>query len=159
MSSDARHTLFEELTREIRLSGSLGTLYGQAVADRLAIHYTDLQTMDLLNIFGPMTAGRLSELTGLTTGATTRLIDRLEAGGYVHRSPHPFDRRKVIIEVNPEKGSECFALFAPMGDRLRSMWEQMIPEQLETILDFYRRSNEIMLEQNTRIRKETAEAD
>ena len=52
---------------------------------------------------GATTAGRLSEITGLTSGAVTRVIDRLEQAGYVRRVPDPADRRRVIVEVVPEK--------------------------------------------------------
>jgi DNA-binding MarR family transcriptional regulator len=105
-----------------------------------------------------MTAGRLSELTGLSSGATTRLIDRLEASGYVRRMRDPSDRRRVIIEPIAEKGPEVFALFAPMGQRIRALWETFDPEQIQLLVEYLRKSNAIMAEENARIRREAEEA-
>ena len=59
---------------------------------------TDLESLDILARHGPMTAGRLAEMTGLTTGAITGLVDRLERRGYARREPHPTDRRSVIVQ-------------------------------------------------------------
>src|SRR5919109_4895952 len=87
-----------ELSREMRLMSSFDALFSQAVAERVGMHSTDIETMDLLNTLGPMTAGELSERTGLSSGATTRLIDRMERAGYVRRRPDQHDRRCVIVE-------------------------------------------------------------
>ncbi len=158
MSSETRHTadLHRELAREVRLMTSYSALFSQAVAERLGIHHTDMETMDFLNLFGPMSAGELSERTGLSTGATTRLIDRLEAAGFVRRTTDPRDRRRVIIEpaAPGEKIAQGMRLFGRMGRRHSDLWGSYSPEQLEVIIDFLRRSNEIMNEENTRLRKE-----
>jgi len=63
----------------------------------VGVNPTDLGSLCLLLLHGPAPAGRLAELTGLTTGAVTGVIDRLESGGFVHREVDPADRRKVIV--------------------------------------------------------------
>ena len=63
----------------------------------VGLNPTDLASLCLLLLHGPAPAGRLAELTGLTTGAVTGVIDRLEDGGFVHRQVDPADRRKVIV--------------------------------------------------------------
>jgi DNA-binding MarR family transcriptional regulator len=138
---------------------SYSALFSQAVAERLGIHHTDMETMDFLNLFGPMSAGELAERTGLSTGATTRLIDRLEAAGFVRRTTDPKDRRRVIIEhADPtEKIALAVKLFGQMGKRHANLWATYSPEELETIVDFLKRSNEIMQEENRRLRKESCE--
>jgi DNA-binding MarR family transcriptional regulator len=147
-----------DLVRELRLMSTLSTLFGEACADRLNLPHSDMETLDLLNIFGPMSPGRLSELTGLSSGATSRLIDRLETAGFACRKPDPSDRRKVIVEPVPaEKLGQAMALYAPMARRHLEMWAGFKPEDLQTVLDFVRKSNEIMLEENARIRRETRE--
>lgn len=73
-------------------------LHGNATAAALGLGGTDLYALSTLTAHHGMTPGELAEATGLTTGATTRLIDRLERGGHVRRVPDPADRRKVRIE-------------------------------------------------------------
>ena len=72
-------------------------MFHQAVADVLGLHITDHKCLDLLHRFGAMPAGRLGELTGLTTGAVTGIIDRLEQAGYARRANDPKDRCRTIV--------------------------------------------------------------
>jgi MarR family len=67
------------------------------------VNPTDLGALCLLLLHGPAPAGRLAELTGLTTGAVTGVIDRLETGGFVRREVDPADRRKVIVVPDAER--------------------------------------------------------
>jgi len=68
-----------------------------AIAAAQGIHPTDLIAASYLHDVGPATAGRLAEITGLTTGAMTACIDRLEREGFAKRQADSNDRRKVII--------------------------------------------------------------
>jgi DNA-binding MarR family transcriptional regulator len=138
--------------RETRLSSSLTVLFSQAVADRLGVHSTDIETMDMLHLYGPMTAGQLAERAGLTTGATTRLIDRLERAGFVSRRHDDNDRRRVIIEPSWEHAASVMALFEPIGRRMGRLWASYSAEELTTIIDFMHRSNEILSEENAALR-------
>jgi DNA-binding MarR family transcriptional regulator len=138
--------------RETRLSSSLTVLFSQAVADRLGVHSTDIETMDLLHIYGPITAGQLGEHAGLTSGATTRLIDRLERAGFVKRRHDENDRRRVIIEPSWDHAGAVMALFEPIARRMGQLWASYSPEELETIIDFIHRSNEIVSEENAALR-------
>lgn len=69
--------------------------YDELVAARLGINRTDLRCLDLLHETGTMSAGPLAVGSGLTTGATTRMLDRLERIGYIRRLPDREDRRRV----------------------------------------------------------------
>ena len=147
-----RNATLEALNRETRLSSTLTVLFSQAVAERLGVHSTDVETLDLLNLMGPLTAGRLAELTGLTTGATTRLIDRMERAGFAHRRPDPNDRRRVIVEWSAASAGRIMPLFEPLGRRLGELWQSYSDEELALVLDFTRRTNEILSEENQRLR-------
>jgi DNA-binding MarR family transcriptional regulator len=138
--------------REVRLMSSFDSLFSQAVAERVGMHQTDIETMDLLNTLGPMTAGELSARTGLSSGATTRLIDRLERAGYVRRRSDEADRRCVIIEPVPENLEQLGALFQPMADGLAELWSTFDNTELDVIIDFARRSNALTAELNARLR-------
>src|ERR671921_153093 len=86
-------------------------LFHQALADILGFHITDHRCMHFLHRYGPMPAGRLSEVTGLTTAAVTSIIDRLEQAGYAKRTNDPKDRRKTIVEpIRIKKIKTEFAL-------------------------------------------------
>jgi DNA-binding MarR family transcriptional regulator len=74
-----------------------------AAADRLGIGASDFDALLLIDATGPMTAGRLAEAMGLTTGAVTGLVDRLQRAGWVQRTRHEADRRQVLIELAPER--------------------------------------------------------
>src|SRR4030088_878997 len=98
----ARAALMEELEHAVRRSSALGVIFGQTVANRAGISSSDLECLDFLNLEGRVTAGRLAELTGLTTGAITGVVDRLEKATLVRRERDESDRRKVFIAIVPE---------------------------------------------------------
>jgi DNA-binding MarR family transcriptional regulator len=95
-------------------------MFHQAVADELGLPITDHKCLDLIHRFGAMPAGRLAELTSLTTGAVTGMIDRLEKAGYVRRTNDPKDRRKTIIEPISNKKLErkIEMIFMPIHERM-----------------------------------------
>jgi len=100
MSSDSRHrqALLGKLLGAMRVWSDTDVMFSQALADQLGLNLTDLKASSMLNWTGPMPAGRMAELTGLTTGAITGVLDRLEKSGWVKRVKDPGDRRHVIIE-------------------------------------------------------------
>jgi len=148
----ARQDKIAELAREMRLMSSFDALHSHAVAERVGMHPTDIETMDLLNTLGPMTAGERGRRTGLPTGATTRLIDRMERAGYVRRQPDETDRRRVIVEPIDENLGPIGALFQPLIDGLTKLWRSLDPEDLETVTRFIRETNEVTAEVNARLR-------
>ena len=83
-----------------------------------------------------MTAGRLAELTGLTTGAITGVIDRLEKAGYVRRERDESDRRKVFIAVVPETAARIGRLYVPMQQSMQKVWSRYSEEELRLLLRF-----------------------
>ena len=151
-SEEIRHRKIEEGRREMRLMSSFDALLSQAIAERVGMHSTDIETMDLLNTLGPMTAGELSRRSGLTSGATTRLIDRLERAGYVHRQVDVADRRCVIIAPVPENLERLIALFQPLIDGMTELWSTFDDDELDVIVEFARRSNALVAEVNARLR-------
>src|SRR6201997_4777839 len=120
----------------MRKSSAQGTIYGSAVAESAGISNSDMDCMDFLNFEGRMTAGRLAELTGLTTGAITGLIDRLEKSGYVRRERDESDRRKVFIAVVPETAARIGRLYVPMQQSMQKVWSRYSEEELRLLLRF-----------------------
>src|SRR5258708_19429477 len=104
----------KELERAIRRSSGVGGIFSQTVADRAGVSSSDLECLDFLNLEGRVTAGRLAEVTGLTTGAITGVVDRLEKAGFVRRERDESDRRKVFIAIVPENVPKLPRFYAPM---------------------------------------------
>jgi DNA-binding MarR family transcriptional regulator len=106
-------SLVDALNWEARRTSAFTGLLNRAVAARLGINPTDLEIAGLIGVTGPVTPGRLAELTGLATGTITLVADRLERAGFARRVPDPADRRSVVIELLPDRASEAAELFAP----------------------------------------------
>src|SRR3954470_6475303 len=96
-SAKARAALLTELEHAVRRSSAQGVIFGQTVANVAGISGSDLECLDFLILGGQVTAGRLAEVTGLTTGAITGVVDRLAKAGLVRRERDETDRRKVFI--------------------------------------------------------------
>ena len=94
---------------------------------------------------------------GLTTGAVTRVIDRLEQAGYVRRTTDPADRRRVVIEVVPERVATVESLLDSLGTAAAADAERYTDEQLATINDFLSRMADLTQTEATRIRTDTTE--
>lgn len=153
-NEDAGRTeLGAALEREVRLLSAHSALYSQAVAERVGITATELETLELFNLYGAMTPGRLAELTGLTTGGVTRLIDRLERGGFVRREPDPEDRRRVILQpLQRENEARVHPYFASFAERMHQLWSTYPEQYLGVFLDYARRTREIMQDEAAKLR-------
>jgi DNA-binding MarR family transcriptional regulator len=133
---------FESIGRLVELIGfrlSTATiLFHQAIADRFEISATDLKCYSILRQAGPITAGDLAERTGLTTGAITGVIDRLERAELVRRVRDGHDRRRIVLELvaNAERERELGQLYAPLGSAIMGLVTQYSPAERATLLDF-----------------------
>src|SRR6202035_2269160 len=108
---NSKQRLIEQTLQEIRaLDGELD-LMDQAIADRLGMNRTDAQCMDLVSRLGPMTAGELAERVGLTPGAITAALDRLERGHWIRRVHDTVDRRRVMVAGGEAHEVEMDTLF------------------------------------------------
>jgi DNA-binding MarR family transcriptional regulator len=101
-----------------------------------------------------MTAGELANLTGLTTGAITAALDRLEGGGFVRREDDPADRRRVIVRVVARRHREVGRLFEHLAAVMAELGSRYSDEQLRTILDFMTRSREGLHQATLKLREQ-----
>jgi DNA-binding MarR family transcriptional regulator len=131
-----------QLISEMQRSTDISTFFIHAVAAKAGLHSTDLKVLSLLTRLGPLSAGRIAELTGLTTGAITFMLDRLEEVGYARRVRHPKDRRIVLIEVNLEPlERDTGSYFAQMAQATIGAVEDCNDEQLALVAGFLQRMN------------------
>jgi DNA-binding MarR family transcriptional regulator len=153
--SSERRAIEAALGRALRETSAQSVLFSQAVADRVSINPTDLESLDILVRNGPMAAGRLAAMTGLTTGAITGLVDRLERRGYARREPHPTDRRSVIVEPLVENAERDLGpAYVTMSEAMGELMSRYDDEDLATILDFMTRAATITAEQIARLRSD-----
>ncbi|MFD7447489.1 MarR family winged helix-turn-helix transcriptional regulator [Kitasatospora sp. NPDC059827] len=131
-------------------------LFNQAVADHLGMHPTDVQCLNLLTLEdGPVTTGRVAELTGLTSGSATRLVDRLEKAGLVARQRDEADRRRVLVAVLPD----ALARFGEVWRELGGDWAAIFAEDSEDELAFLLRHMNRTVELSHRQIARLADAD
>ena len=132
-----REEIIEAINDKFREMSTETILFHQAIANVLGLHITDHKCLDLINRFGAMPAGRLAELTGLTTGAVTGIIDRLENAGYVRRTNDPKDRRRTIVEPTRNKKLErkIEGLFIPLRDRMHKLLASYSDNELAFLLE------------------------
>ncbi len=129
-------------------------MFHNAVGEHMGLSATEYKAADIIRRFGPMTAGELAGQTGLTTGAVTGLVDRLEKEGYVRREHDKDDRRRVIIKP-AEHGrlDEVQNLFMPVLESMNKLLAQYGKEELEAIADFAARAAEVFREETSRMRQ------
>jgi DNA-binding MarR family transcriptional regulator len=146
--------LIEELVREFRESGNQDSAFDNLAAQRLGVNDTDLHCLNIIENTGGLTAGELAAEAGLTTGAVTGVIDRLERVGFARRVSDPEDRRRVQVEVTPKFYARAGKIWGPMArDWSAELSRQFSAEQLELITAFLRRTNEISGRHLDRLRR------
>ena len=142
----ARAALLRELEEAMRRSSAQGVLFGQTVANVAGISGSDLECLDFLNLEGRVTAGRLAEVTGLTTGAITGVVDRLEKAGFVRRERDETDRRKVFIATVPDNVAQIGRFYVPMQQAMHKLWSTYSEAELQLLLRFASESYKSVLE-------------
>ncbi|MBT2510762.1 MarR family transcriptional regulator [Streptomyces sp. ISL-98] len=145
--------LIDDLQQESRRYLASYVMFNQAVADHLKLHPTDVQCLNLLTAEpGPFTTGRIAELTGLTSGSATRLVDRLEKAGYVVRRRDKTDRRRVLVEPVPEAMRDLMKLWADLGEGWRAMFADYTEDELALLYRHMRRTIELSQQQIAHLR-------
>jgi DNA-binding MarR family transcriptional regulator len=132
-----REEVIRAISDKFREMSTETIMFHQAIADVLGLHITDHKCLDLITRYGSMPAGRLAELTGLTTGAVTGIIDRLEEAGYVRRTNDPKDRRRTIVQPTQNKKLEkkIEMLFVPLRDRMHKLLSAYSDSELTFLLE------------------------
>jgi len=144
-SLKARTALLQELENAMRRSSAQGVIFGQTVANVAGISGSDLECLDFLNLEGRVTAGRLAEVTGLTTGAITGVVDRLEKAGLVRRERDESDRRKVFIATVPENIARIGRFYEPVQRGMQEVCASYSDSELRLLLRFANQGYATML--------------
>jgi DNA-binding MarR family transcriptional regulator len=140
-----REQRLHELETAIREASGLGVVFSGVVADYLGISGKDLECLDLIVLKGRITAGELAASTGLTTGAITGLIDRLEKAGLARRERNDQDRRKVFVRALPRVETDIMPLYASLQTRMRKLMLELSDQDIERLLAFFSASRDVLL--------------
>jgi DNA-binding MarR family transcriptional regulator len=129
--------------------------YDEALADRLGLNLTDLRALEHVIGEPGLNAGRLAELSALTSGAVTGVLDRLERAGFVERVPDPGDRRGVAIQPIPARAAELAAARSGVDAELDRLLARQDPAGRAAILSFLDAANRAVAGEAARLRAET----
>jgi DNA-binding MarR family transcriptional regulator len=146
-----RPELIAQTTAEVRQQQIAYDRFHDAVAAYFGINRTDLRCLDILDLSGQQTAGELAAQMGMSTGAVTAMLDRLEKAGYVRRVRDPADRRRVLVEpaeLARERGRE---IYQPFEEQTVPMFARFTNEQLAVVRDFLRLGNDFYDVQTNRV--------
>ena len=126
--------------------------FDQAIADHVGMNRTDMRCLDLIDQSSGMTAGELARAAGLTSGAVTAVVDRLEKAGMAKRVADPADRRRVRIEITPRLWELTGPLMMPFITESQAILDDYSTEELERFTRFLERVIEVQAKHTERVR-------
>jgi DNA-binding MarR family transcriptional regulator len=152
MARGPKTQLVDELIREFRVSCNQDDAFDALAAARLGVSETDLRCLNIIENAGGLSAGDLASQSGLTGGAVTGVIDRLERVGYARRVFDQADRRRVRVEVTPAFYESAARIWGPLAtDWHSTLSRRFTSAELERITDFLRATNRIGRQQLLRL--------
>ena len=153
-----REELIQKFDWEVRQLSTATTMAASAIAQQIGMNSSDLQCAELLVRMGPLTAGQLAELSGLTTGAITGVVDRLERAGWAKREADSKDRRRVIIRALPQDSPAESSLYNPYTEAMSDLLADYNDEELGFILEFINRLTAVTSQMAAQIQANTKAA-
>jgi DNA-binding MarR family transcriptional regulator len=141
--SDLRRALMEQLADEVRANQRATAIVDDVAGELMGVNRTDGRCLDLLEHRGRMSAGELARASGLTTGAITAVIDRLERAGYAQRVADPADRRRVLIEPTAKAREAAWELFSPLVELVEPLMARYSDDDLKMLIEFHRLGREV----------------
>jgi DNA-binding MarR family transcriptional regulator len=148
--------LVQQLRSEIMGYFGAASAFDERVAAKLKLSRGDMRWLDLIGREGPMTPGHLAEESGLTTGAVTFLLDRLEEAGLIKRRRDTEDRRRLWVELTPSAERRMGRAQEPIKAEMRELAQRFKAEELAIVRDFMREAKEVFQRQ---VRGEARPAD
>jgi DNA-binding MarR family transcriptional regulator len=154
MTNTLKDDLKKRALLAVRDYGVYLTLFRNAMREGHGLNTTEMECLRLLFLKGVGTPSELARYTGLTSGATTAMLDRLEKAGLIERRPNPDDRRGILIipvKSGAEKVASWFESARKAQDKLLSRYSE---EQLEIISDVFERFANLWKQETENIQKE-----
>ena len=136
MSTHKKELLVRQVILQVREYGISNVLFRNIIADVMGVNITDVECLGLLFHKGISTPSELSAYTGLSSGATTAMLDRLENSGIIERRPNPNDRRGTMISIIQEKAEKLAPLFQSGREAQNQLVSSYSEEELELLTAF-----------------------
>lgn len=144
MTSKSKNALIDELIQEFRATANQDDAFDAVAAARLGVGDTDMRCLNIIENSRGITAGELAASSGLTPGAVTGVIDRLEKRGYARRVPDASDRRRVRVEVTQAFYGAAERIWGPVAaDWQATLSERFASDEIELIIAFLRAAGEL----------------
>lgn len=139
-----KNALIDELIQEFRATANQDDAFDAVAAARLGVSDTDMRCLNIIENSRGITAGELAASAGLTAGAVTGVVDRLEQHGYARRVPDPADRRRVRVEVTQSFYRAAERIWGPVAaDWQKTLAARYASDELELIIGFLRSAAEL----------------
>jgi DNA-binding MarR family transcriptional regulator len=154
MTNSTKTDLKKRALMAVRDYGIHLTLFRNAVSEWQGLNTTDMECLRLLFLKGIATPSELAKHTGLTSGATTAMLDRLEKAGFIERRPNPDDRRGTLIvpaKSGAERAASWFESARKAQDELISSYSE---SELEIISDVFERFTKLWEQEREKIRRD-----
>ena len=154
MTNSKKADLKKRALMAVREYGIHLTLFRNAMSEWAGLNVTDMECLRLLFLKGIATPSELARHTGLTSGATTAMLDRLEKAGLIERRPNPDDRRGTLIspaKSGAEKAASWFESARKAQDELMSSYSE---KELEIISDVFERFTKLWEQEREKIRRD-----
>jgi DNA-binding MarR family transcriptional regulator len=152
MSKEKRRALMAALALEFRKQQNATEAIDEAAVEILGINRTDGRCLDIIQQNGAMTAGQLAGATGLSPGAVTTILDRMESAGYLQRVRGQEDRRKIMVELTPEAARRAWEIWGPIARWSENELGRYTDAELSFVLEFLRRGRSFIEEYATKLR-------
>ena len=136
---------------------SIGTvLFHQAVGQLLGVNVTDMKCLDIMTLKGSASPSELAEHTGLSTGATTAMLDRLENAKLIERRPHPTDRRATLVVLSQEAMRKLPAMFESLAKSMETLVLGYSEKELKVLVDFFAKVDVLWKEEREKLQTRDA---
>ena len=153
MTKLRKNDLVKQVNMGAREYGISTVLFRHAVGEILGVNVTDMECLALIFFKGLATPSELARYTGLTSGATTAMLDRLEKAHLIERHPNPQDRRGTLILLTNERTEEVGAMFAAGREAIDRLTSSYSESELETIADYFKRLVIVWEEEREKLRQ------
>jgi DNA-binding MarR family transcriptional regulator len=152
MSRETRASLLGRLGIEVRMHQNAQDIFDDVACEWLGINRTDSRCLDIIDLNGRISAGQLARESGLSTGAITTVLDRLERAGYVRRVRDVEDRRRVLVELTDELRERAAVVWGPIAAEAAEAFDRYSEAELELIVEFLQFGREFLAAHTARVR-------
>jgi DNA-binding MarR family transcriptional regulator len=147
MTNSINNVLKIRAMNAVRDYGVQLTMFRNAMAERVGLNVTDMECLRFLFLKSISTPSELARLTGLTSGATTAMLDRLEKAGLIERQPNPDDRRGTLIVPTKSSAEKAGAWFESSRKAQNELISSYSEKELEIIADVFERFSKLWVQE------------